>query len=70
MDDAPRDPAPRAVVAALLGAAGVAANGEDLDALAELYPSIRARVDRLYEVDCADAAPVIVRWEPCERATP
>jgi hypothetical protein len=64
MEEAPFDPASRAAVEAMLGAAGVAANAEDLDALAALYPTIRRRMARLYDIDCGDVAPVIVRWEP------
>ncbi len=64
MEEAPFDPASRAAVEAMLAAAGVTANADDLDALAALYHSIRRRIDRLYVIDCGDVAPVIVRWEP------
>jgi hypothetical protein len=45
---------PRSVVEAALRAHGVAVPSADLDALAEAYPVVRRRMDRLHTVDCGD----------------
>ena len=51
---------PHSVVGALLGAHGVVPPAADLEALEKLYPAIRRRMDRLYTVDCADGAPILL----------
>ncbi len=54
--------AAQAVVAAMLAAAGVVPPAEEVAEIAATLPAIRRRLARQYEVDCGDAAPVIVRW--------
>lgn len=44
------------VVTALLGVHGITAPDDDLVAIAELYPGLRRRMDRIHAVDCGDGA--------------
>lgn len=64
MHDEETATATRSVVAVMLAASGVAPPPADLDEIAAALPAIRRRMARLHAVDCGDAAPVIVRFEP------
>jgi hypothetical protein len=54
-----------ALVRALLAAHGIEPPAGDLAAIAAAYPSLRARIDSLYTVECGDTdpAPLIVARE-------
>lgn len=55
------------VVATLLAAAGLPADAEEIEHLARSYRSLRAAVDRLYEID-ADVLPApVYRCVPGDR---
>ncbi|MEZ5235525.1 MAG: hypothetical protein AB7W59_17255 [Acidimicrobiia bacterium] len=62
MDDAQTTDTARAVVAAMLAAAGVVPPADEVAEIAAALPVLHRRMARQYAVACGDAAPVIVRW--------
>ena len=50
----------KASFAALLAAAGLPVPDDEVERLAQLYPDLRASVDRFYAVDVGDEVPAAV----------
>ena len=56
MDDRPVPLPSQDVVTALLGVHGITMPDDDVAAIAELYPGLRRRMERIHAVDCGDGA--------------